>query len=346
LRKLHFPDRQWAGHGDTEVLLALLEEKGMQAVNLLNGDFAFALLDIRRARLWLCRDRFGIKPLYYHSKNGELVFGSEIKALVAAGVEAEFDPGLLSAYLTFKFVPGNDTFYRGILRLPPAHWMEADLEKGTTSLHRYWDLPRGEKVDTGFRETAIQLRSLIDDAVRIRMVSDRPVGTFLSGGLDSSIIASAIRGRDEVMHYVAAKSAGDLKAEGSTSDHHYAHLLAGRWGLHLSDISIGGGELSREMLNDIVRHSDDLIADGSQVPAWLICKGASERSKVLLSGMGADELFFGYNWHQLAWLDQRMRYLPWIIGKGLAAAFAGLRVGKGPLKAYKRYLQKLGRHYN
>jgi len=345
LRRQYFPGRHWAGHGDTEVLLALLSAHGITAVNELNGDFAFAFLDTHRARLWLCRDRFGIKPMYYSSQGGELIFGSEIKALKAAGLKADCDPDLLGAYLTFKFVPGNDTFFRGIRRLPPAHWMEVDLEKGTTSLHRYWELPQAETSTDGFRETALQLRHLIDDAVHIRLVSDRPVGTFLSGGLDSSIIASSLRGRSDVAHYVATKSAGDLRVEGSTSDHHYAHLLADRWGLTLHDIPIGGGELSREMLQEIVRNGDDLIADGSQVPAWLICQGASEHSRVLLSGMGADELFFGYHWHQLTWLDARLGALPGGLDRWLARRLAKLQAGKGHFRAYKRYLQKLGRHY-
>jgi Asparagine synthase (glutamine-hydrolyzing) len=224
--------------------------------------------------------------------------------------------------------------------------MEADLEKGTTSLRKYWQLPESEGPGMNFRDAVHHLRELVDDAVSLRMVSDVPVGTFLSGGLDSSVIASAIKDRKDVTHYVAVKRRSDLRAEGTTSDAYYAHLLRDEWGLRVEDIPIGLESLDTGMLDRVIQYSDDLIADGSQVPAWLISKGASERSKVLLSGMGADELFFGYNWHMLTWLDRRMRRLPAFLGRGLAMWFAGLSQGKGYFKAYRRYLHKLGKYYN
>lgn len=344
LKKKYLADIQLLTHSDTEVLLHLLIIVGVKAVDEINGDFAFAFLNLDTGLFWLFRDRLGVKPLYYWQQGPTLAFGSEIKSILSMGVEAQLNRQELGAYFAFKFVPGQETLFSGIKRLPPAHYLEYNLLTQHQSLHAYWALPRqGQNLGT-FKETAEELKSLIKDASRLRLLADVPVGIMLSGGLDSTIIAHAIKDHARVVHYCSSKIASDLKVEGSSSDFNYASRLASDWGLDLKEIPLDASLLTHEMLSGIVEYSDDLIADGSQIPAFLIARRAAATHKVLLNGMGADELFGGYHWHQLAWLDQQIHRMPRAFSRPLGRILAGLDQGRGAFLAYRRYLHKLGKY--
>lgn len=331
---------------DTEVLLKLYELRGIDFLEELNGDFAIAILDKRLNQLFVIRDRMGVKPLYFYHKNNTFLYASEIKSILAAGVQAELNEDSLQQYFTFKYVPENNTLFKHIRRVPPAHYLKYDLNTAAVEVHQYWE-PAAKKEFTSlnYKEAQNTLYSLLEDACKIRLVADVPIGTFFSGGLDSSIIAHFVKSNAAIRHYCAAKEQKDLKKEGTTSDAFYAKKLAEDWKMDLEFITIGEGQLTKELIQKTVEFNDDIIADGSQIPSYLITQKASEKSTVILSGMGADELFLGYAGHQLLLLDKTLNRLPkWFINP-LFKWFSNLNVAKGPFMAYKRYLQKLG-NYN
>lgn len=342
LRGRHLATERFASKTDTEVVLRLYERMGLRCLEELNGDFALAILDTRAGKLFLVRDRAGTKPLYYATDGGRLLFGSEIKALLAGGHRAELDEAGLQRFFVFKYTPGTDTLFRGVRRVPPAHCLEYDFATGSATLRRYWQPPFQSRSPLGYAEARDRLRELVSSSTQMRLVSDVPVGTFLSGGLDSSIIASILRGNDRITHYCASQSAADTKIEGTTSDFVYASRLARDWGLRFQSVPIGSADVTREQIRTAVWHADDLIADAAQIPSYLITKGAADTSKVFLSGMGADELFLGYAGHRLALLWSYLESLP---GTGvLLQRLAHLEQGRGRFQAFRRYLYRLGKY--
>ena len=346
LKEQYLKQEFFRSTSDTEVLLKLYQKFGIKFLDLLNGDFAFALYDKRIQRLFVVRDRMGVKPLYYRAENGEIIFGSEINALLKGGVTPELNRELIHTYLAFKYLPQQYTFLKNIHRLQPGTWLEFNLENGKCTQHIFWELPLKAPAVSGinYHDACTEVKRLIGDAVRLRLIADVPIGTFLSGGLDSSIIASHLINHPELTHYCAGKNKEDLAKEGSSSDFDYARRLANDWKLNLVEIPIGSEQLNPEMLQQVLNTSDDLIADGSQIPGFLISKAASEKSKVLLSGMGADELFLGYAGHQLSMMSQYGDALPKIMMRPLSTWLANLNQGKGFLKIYKRYLHKIGKY--
>jgi asparagine synthase (glutamine-hydrolysing) len=346
LKKTILKGHQFKSNSDTEVLLKLYELKGIDFLEVLNGDFAISILDKNKEKLFVIRDRIGVKPLYYFSNSTDFIYASEIKSILAAGIPAALNKDELQNYFTFKYVPGNNTLFKHIYRVPAAHYLCHDFKSSTLSTHKYWS-PKVDKSiqELSYEEAQTAIYDLVEDACKIRLIADVPVGTFFSGGLDSSIIAHFLKGNQEIDHYCAGKNEADLKKEGSTSDAYYAEKLAKEWEMKFHKISIGGNELTLELIRETLKYSDDLIADGSQIPSYLITKKAAKKSTVILSGMGADELFLGYAGHQLLLLDHRLNHFPKMLTTPLFKTFASLNPGKGSFKAYKRYLQKLG-NYN
>jgi asparagine synthase (glutamine-hydrolysing) len=334
---------------DTEVLLYLYDELGIDCVKKLNGDFALSILDKQEKKLYLVRDRLGIKPLYYYyeEKTQTLIFASEIKALLSAGMKPELAEEYLQMYFVFKYVPGSGTLYKNIQRLTPGCYLVYDLITGSIEIKRYWTLKKNDLYQgLSYKEAQYCLFDLVKDAVEIRLMADVPVGTFLSGGIDSSIIAYFLKEHPEITHYCARKSESDLEKEGTTSDFYYASCLAKEWNIPLVEIGIGKNEASSEMLKKVLFYSDDLIADGSQIPSYLITTEAGKNSKVILSGMGADELFFGYTGHQLTLMSLRLDLLPCFIALIIAKGFKKLSQGRGHFLAYRRYLHRFGKYYS
>jgi len=331
---------------DTEVMLYLYEKLGISFVNEMNGDFAIAIFDKKISKLFLIRDRAGVKPLYYYHKGDTFIFGSEIKSIIASGIQPELAEEHLLNYFVFKYTPGNTTLFRNVNRLNPGCYLEYDVNKNTARISSYWSLKKNAQyASLSYSEAQDTFYNLIKDAVNIRLISDVPVGTFLSGGLDSSIIAYFLKGNSSITHYCASKNTADLKKEGTTSDFYYASKLAKDWDLKLSEINIGKDELNLSQVKTTVYYSDDLIADGSQVTSYLITKAAGEKSKVILSGMGADESFLGYAGQMLVLLSSYFDKLPGMVSDPLMHFFRSLNQGKGALLAYRRYVHKIGNYY-
>lgn len=288
------PDLEAAGHrfatrSDTEVLLHAWEEYGDSFVDRLRGMFAFALWNKNRRRMLIVRDRLGIKPLYYAQSNGLLVFGSEIKAVLASGiVEPRLNLQALPEFLALGYNIGATTLFEGIRALPPGHRLV--WEDGKTSIEKYWDLQYPQQPMQASENDAIEeFRSLFFDCVKMRLMADVPVGIFLSGGIDSSAIAAAMsRMVDEPI-----KTFSVGFAERNYSEFEYAREVAQMIGADHHEIVIEPRVFFDE-LPRLIRHEDEPIRWPSSVPLYFVSKLASEHVKVVLTGEGSDELLAGY----------------------------------------------------
>jgi asparagine synthase (glutamine-hydrolysing) len=308
------PELEAKGHryrtrSDTETILHLYEEEGERCVERLRGMFAFALWDRREGRLLLARDRLGIKPLYYACSNRELLFGSEIKAILAAGPErAELNDDILPEFLATRFVAGEETFFRGVRKLLPGRTLTWSLRSGFRQ-RRYWHLPAPRVASPStLREQAAAVRSGLEAAVRVHLMSDVPLGIFLSGGIDSTGIAAlAARMIDGPVRTFAVGF-----AEKGADELAYARLAARAVRAEHREVVVSAGQFF-QALPRLVWHEDEPIAFPSSVPLHFVSRLAAEDVKVVLTGEGADELFLGYN---------RYRVTSW--NESLGAAYGAL----------------------
>ncbi|MDQ3698832.1 MAG: asparagine synthase (glutamine-hydrolyzing) [Gemmatimonadota bacterium] len=294
---------------DSEVLVHLWEEHGRAMVERLNGMFAFCVWDERRGEAFLARDHAGIKPLYMADAPGGLLFASEPKVLLSAtGVDRAVDTVALQQYLTFLWVPGERTMWRGIRKLPAGGWLawrDGVVEEGT-----WWDWDQSQKENRAPGEWAGALRATLLESVERQLVSDVPVGALLSGGLDSSAIVGAMRELRprEVIRAYTARLDGDAH-DGFASDLPYARSVASRLGVDLVEGRVAPS--IAELLPLLVWHTDEPLADPAIAASYLLCKAAREHGTVvLLSGQGADELYHGYRSHRAVRLAQRLSGVP------------------------------------
>ena len=278
-RLLEAQGRRFAtDHSDTEVVLALLEERGAEGLRDLNGMFAFALLDRERRELVLVRDRFGIKPLYYAEE--PFAFASELRTLLQVpGIERELDRESLFHYLSLRFVPGERSILRGVKRLPPAHLLRRDLETGRTSVERWWRLDFGTGGDPG------ELRERLRDAVVRWTLSDVPVAVSLSGGLDSSAVTALLAESG------AAVRTYSLGFAGEDDELPLARELARRFGTEHHEAVVDADELLDDLLQ-MVWALDEPYGGG--LPSWYVYRFMADHVKVGLTGTGGDELFGNY----------------------------------------------------
>jgi asparagine synthase (glutamine-hydrolysing) len=282
-----------------------------------------------------------VKPFYVYEKDGLFSFASEIKAFRAAGLKLSQREDALGKFLVFKYSPRQETLFCEVRRLAPGTMLRLDLQSGKKTEQKYWDIRKEIKPFNGnFQRAKGELRERLGAAIRSRLVADVPIANYLSGGLDSSIIAHHLRG-EEFTHYCAVKDQSDLRAEGTTSDGDFAKALAESWNLNLETIDIGYDQLSIDLISRSIHACDDLIADGSIIPAMLIAERAAQKHRVVLSGMGADELFLGYNGHFLMKLTKMAESVPGF-KEWASPLLQKIKAGKGPFKAYRRYLQKWG----
>ena len=278
---------RFRSRSDTEVIVHLYEELGTDCLTRLRGMFALAIWDEPRRRLFLARDRVGKKPLYYADNPARFLFGSEIKAILAAGgVERRPDLQALHHYLTYQYVPAPWTAFAGIRCLPPAHFLL--LEEGRTRLERYWRLPYLPKLQAPEAALEEELRARLREAVRLRLVSDVPLGAFLSGGVDSSAVV-ALMARESA-EPVRTFSIGFREEE--FDELAFARLVAERCGTRHTEWVVEPRAL--EILPRLVWHFDQPFADPSAIPTWHVARLAREHVTVVLNGDGGDENFAGY----------------------------------------------------
>ncbi len=310
---------------DTEVLVHLYEDMGPDLVDELNGMFAFAIWDANTKTLFAARDRMGEKPFYYQlGEDGSLNFASELKALVhPLSQNPAISNTALDAYLTYGYVPAPQTIFEGIAKLPPAHrliWKD-----GRTRIDRYW-CPQDSQADASISEqdAIAELETLFEDSVRLRLRSDVPVGAFLSGGIDSSLVVGvASRLLDKPLQtYVIAFD------EDRFDESKYAAEVAGVFGTDHHEITVR--DLSLDILPQLVAQFDEPFADPSSLPTYYVTRAAAESLKVCLSGDGADELFGGYTRYFTGRLERMARVVPGPIRKAVFGSLAATLPGSTP----------------
>ena len=302
-------------HSDTEVVVHLYEQYGVECVQRMRGVFALAIWDERQRRLFLARDRLGVKPLYYAFAPDAFLFASEIKCLLAhPRLARAVDDEAFYHFLTFLTAPAPQTLFKGILKLPPGHRAVVNAE-GEIRVEEYWDVFTSAQPDEnpGAAEQAERVQAGLRESVRLRMVSDVPFGVLLSGGIDSSInVALMATQMDRPVQTYSIGYKGAAVEE--FNELHYARKVADRFGADHHEILIGREDLTN-FLPDLIYHQDEPIADPVCVPVHYVCKLAKENGTTVVQvGEGADELFGGYR-HWLTALRLR---------RGAWPAFAAL----------------------
>jgi asparagine synthase (glutamine-hydrolysing) len=295
-------------NSDTEVLLEAWRRWGPQCLGRLRGMFAFALYDERTEMLALVRDPFGIKPLFYASLDGGVAFASELKGLRPIVGTPKIDASAVVASLLYSWIPDSRCVWQGVRKLEAGTWLQV-TPRGSRLL-QWWD-PQKELVSADEpAPTVDELRAVLTDSVAAHMVADVPVGAFLSGGLDSSLLSVLVAQHTSNIHaYTVSFRPQDQRFEAMPDDLVHARRVAADYGLTLHEVQVAPDVSS--LLPDMVRILDEPIGDAAAVNAYLICAAAREAGvKVLLSGMGADELFAGYRKHYACLLTGRYRRLP------------------------------------
>jgi asparagine synthase (glutamine-hydrolysing) len=322
-------------HSDSEVIVHAYEEYGDRCLDHFNGMFAFAIWDAKRDCLFLARDRLGIKPLYYWIDGRRMVFGSELKSLLAhPDVPRDIDLVALDQFLTLEYILTPRTILRDVCKLPAGHWLL--FEAGGVRIEQYWDVSIQE-VPQSEATCAEMLADLIDDAIRLQIVSDVPLGAFLSGGIDSSTIVASMR--QAVAEPVQTFSIGF--DNGAYNELPYARIVANTFGTdHCEEILQSD---ITTLVERLVGHLDEPLADFSIFPTYLVSCLARNSVKVVLSGDGGDELFGGYDTYVAQRLDRYYRLLPASLRrKGLPALFNWLppqSAKKGLVNKAKRFVE-------
>jgi asparagine synthase (glutamine-hydrolysing) len=295
---------------DTEVLLEAWRHWGPAALGRLRGMFAFAVYDRATGRLTLARDPFGIKPLFFARTGDRLVFGSELKALTRLpGFRAAIDDAALAALLLYDWIPEDQSIYRGIEKLAPGTYATIDPD-GSFQAHRYWDPVSAFAAWAWTADEGPSLTDALDSSVRAHLVADVEIGAFLSGGLDSSLlVAMASRHNPAIRCYTIGFRAADQKFEAMPDDLRYARQLAKTLGLPLEEIEMSPDVAG--LLPSLVGMLDEPIGDAAALNVFAMCRAARASGiKVLLSGMGADEIFSGYRRHRACLLGSMYRRIP------------------------------------
>lgn len=295
---------QFKTHSDTEVIVHLYEEEGEQCLEKLNGMYAFALWDARQQKLFCARDRFGIKPLYYYFDGNQFIFGSEIKALLQhPSVKASPNWEAIKEYLVFQFCLGDHTFFQGVRKLLPGHYLTWIPSRGAWHIQKYWDLQytTDEKhSEEYFRD---QLLLLLEDAVRLQLRSDVPLGAHLSGGLDSSIVVSLAA---SLLHTPLKTFSGGFREGPDYDETPYAKLVAQQNQTEHYEIFLTAQDFI-EAMPKIIYFMDEPAAGPGVFPQYFVSKLARQHVKVVLGGQGGDEIFGGYARYLVAYLEQCLK---------------------------------------
>lgn len=294
---------------DTEVLLQLYIRDGEKCLEKINGFFAFIIYDTQTQKAFIARDRMGVKPLYIYEDDDNLILASELKAILAFGIEKEIDKAALFTYLQLNYIPAPQTIFERVRKVMPGHCISIDIERQQSIRHYtsaletpYYQIQRKETVTT-YANAQIQLQELLTQSVAKRLIADVPIGAFLSGGIDSSIITA-----------IAAQQTKNLNTFSigfSDTPHfdetHYANLVAKKHHTNHTVFDVTQNSLF-EILNDVLDYIDEPFADSSALNVFMLSKLTRQQVTVALSGDGADEMFAGYNKHKAEWMLRNQPY--------------------------------------
>jgi asparagine synthase (glutamine-hydrolysing) len=338
---------------DTETIVHLYEDLGLDCFSHLNGMFSIAIWDQKRERLVLARDRLGKKPLYYTVQKDRLLFASELKALLQVpGVEQQVDPGAVDLYLTYQYIPHPHSIYKGIHKLEPGHC--AVFENGKLTVQPFWSIDWSSEISISRGDACEKLRELLADAIRIRLRSDVPLGAFLSGGIDSSLVVAIAQRQLDTP--IRTFSIGFSEAD--FDETHYAKMVADHVGTKHERFEVTPDAMG--IIDKLVDQYDEPFSDSSAVPTWYLSELTRKHVTVALSGDGGDELFGGYEryralqlsgqlqkWLPISWLNQS-----WIIKRlpDSSARRSFLRrvrrfceaLGQPPIERYMNWIQIFG----
>lgn len=291
---------------DTEVILAAYKEWGVDCLQHFNGMWAFAIFDRTKQQVFIARDRLGIKPLYYYpDPTGGLLFASEVKAILS-GLDhrPEFEPVLIDKYMSFGYVPGENTLFKGIKRLLPGHYMMVDWQNNIQT-HQYWDLRFSESRDRGKDYYLEKGKALLNNAIDLRLRSDVPLGIFLSGGLDSSAVVGLLAPRVETP-LKTFSVAYDLGSEYNETS--YARLVAKQFGTDHHEFFVTQKDF-KDFIPQFVSYMDEPVTEAAAISLCFISKLAKDHVTVVLSGEGADEIFAGYDFYRyMSYIEAYRRF--------------------------------------
>lgn len=330
-RDLTARGHRFVTRSDTEAIVHAWEEYGEHCVDHFNGMFAFALWDSKREQLLLARDRMGEKPLYYAATGGWIVFASELHAVLAhPAVSRELDLHAVSRYLAYDFVPAPSSMIRGVAKLPPGYVLTVTHDKIAT--RRYWDIPFRPDPTVDVQTWRNEIRRRLDEAVRLRMASDVPLGCFLSGGIDSTAVtATAARQRAGIRTFSVGY------AEARFDERPFARLAAERYGTQHEELVVSAADAGR-LLPQIGTLLDEPLADMSFVPLYLLARAARRSVTVALTGDGGDELFAGYPTMAADWWHRLFDRLPGPVFRALERGARGLPGVPEGLREFLRVL--------
>jgi asparagine synthase (glutamine-hydrolysing) len=331
-----------AGHrfrtrSDTEAIVHLYEDEGVDCFRHLNGMFAIAIWDARHRRLVLGRDRLGQKPLVYRLESQRLLFASELKSLLEVpGVPRDIDPAAVDEYLTYQYIPHPNTIFRGIRKLPPGHC--ATFQDGSFKIQPYWQPDLNHQREISESQAAEELREILSSSVQLRMQSDVPLGAFLSGGIDSSLIVALMQ--QHASQPVATFTIGFPVAEYDETK--YARQVAEHLGTDHHEFQVTPDGV--EILPQLVWHFDEPFADSSAIPTWYVSQLTRRHVTVALTGDGGDELFAGYPRYRAvamgAWMD-RLTPLRRMLGARFWQSLPAASRQKSLIRQLKRFSEAL-----
>jgi asparagine synthase (glutamine-hydrolysing) len=333
-QRLEGAGHRFATHSDTETIVHLYEDEGLDFVRHLNGMFALAIWDANKRRLVVARDRLGKKPLYYRHESHRLLFASELKSLLEVpGIEREIDPQALDEYLTYQYVPHPRTIFRGFSKLPPAHY--GVFAEGEWTTHCYWNPDFEREVALPMADYAAQVRELLTSSVQLRLESDVPLGAFLSGGVDSALIVGLMQ-RLSTQPVKTFSIGFGVKEYDETAA---AREVAMRLGTDHHEFRVEPECL--DVLDTLIWHYDEPFADSSALPTYYVAKLTRQHVTVALSGDGGDELFGGYTRYRgvrvAAWFDRLPQF-----ARSLVAARLWHSLGRGgPQRSLVRRIGRL-----
>lgn len=337
-RRLEGSGHRFESSSDTETIIHLYEDLGTDCFAHLNGMFAIAIWDRPRRQLVLARDRLGKKPLYYQFKDAQLLFGSELKALAeSATFDKRISAAAIDQFLTYQYVPHPNTIYSNVRKLPPGH-VAVFRDNGCT-VSRYWRVDWQHEADMGEAEAAQRVDELFRDSVRLRLRSDVPLGAFLSGGVDSSlVVAVAQQQLDNPIHsFSVGFSVADF------DETKYARLVANWVRSEHHEYRVEPDAVS--ILDQLVWNFDEPFGDSSAIPTWYLCQWTRKYVTVALSGDGGDELFAGYDRYRALWLSRWMeRVLP--IGPLLRSRWVQSLRSSPRERSFIRRLKRFGEAIN
>lgn len=297
---------------DTEVIMELYRQQGERCLQSLNGMFAFAIWDKHKNEFLLARDRLGIKPLYYTFTDNGIVFGSEIKSLLQVeGVNAEVNRSLIDSYMSVGYCPTNETIFKNIYKLQPGYYLT--IRNDQVDIRQYWDMQFDKSEDKGEDYYIEKTQTLFEDAVKLQLRSDVPLGVFLSGGIDSSAVVAMMRklGVKDIKTFSVAWDYGD-----NFNETKYSRSVSEKFNTDHTEYFMTAEEF-KNFLPDYIRHMDEPVTEAAAISLYFLAKKTKEKVTVVLSGEGADEVFGGYPIYKYMQVVENYKKVPAFLRKGV-----------------------------